>query len=386
MLNIQGESQADPFAVNNNDAWMQGLFTKNHDNTGTPGISSITTSQGAIEEQISWLSQHDTDNAMSTPHPPDLTIVPSTRGVQPSWASQRPQEILMAGFECERIHLRDQFSHTWSHQYQMGTPVYRSVLANVQQSGRSIPLTNSGFSDHLNAIKDCFGPLRYSQDLMTSDYARYVSIEPPTAFIADESRFFKSVSVTLSLFNSLARPEVLGWYAPTKYYQHIAGVVMWQIRPCRDTYDRLATRYRPTALQMMERYPAIIDWCPFASVRDRLITCHAANPRIDEIICNMATSYVVEADLRDLVQINGHSLKCYIRVWDIIQSMDRKASDEQHTAQPKGHLPAPTAASLFTKPYASQVFQKLHMDEGITFYKLDPAFFMQYPELIGDDH
>ncbi|CAD0084601.1 unnamed protein product [Aureobasidium vineae] len=136
----------------------------------------------------------------------------------------------------------------------------------------------------------------------------------------------------------------------------------------------------------MEKYPAIIDWCPFASVRDRLITLHAANPRIDEIICNMATSYVVEADLCDLVQTNGHALRCYVRVWDIIQFMDRKVSDEQHTALPKERLPAPTAASLFTKSYATQVFQKLHMDEGITFYKLDPAFFIQYPELLGDDH
>jgi len=26
------------------------------------------------------------------------------------------------------------------------------------------------------------------------------------------------------------------------------------------------------------------------------------------------------------------------------------------------------------------------MDEGLALYKLDPAFFLQYPELLGDDH
>jgi hypothetical protein len=162
---------------------------------------------------------------------------------------------------------------------------------------------------------------------------------------------------------------------------------MWQIRPCRETYVRLATRYRPTALQTMESYPAIIDWCPFASVRDRLITLHAANPRIDNIICDMATSYVVEANLCELVQTNGQMTRCFVRVWDIIQCMERETENEKQTfALDTSQLPAPSVASLFTKAYAIHVFKKLHMDEGIAHYKLDPAFFLRYGELMDDDH
>lgn len=137
----------------------------------------------------------------------------------------------------------------------------------------------------------------------------------------------------------------------------------------------------------MEPHPAVIDWCPFAPVRDRLIASHSANPFIDDIICDMATAYVVETDLCELVNIDGPSTQCYVRVWDVVEAMEGRNKTGRNQAGQSYQLPAPNVDALFDqKAYAQLVFRKLEMDRGIVVYKLDPAFFIKYPELLGDDH
>lgn len=365
---------------------MQGFFSDNHDPISNSHSSNVVASQIVNGEQLLWPNDTMSMDVLSTSYSTTLATTDTTNEDEAFWNHIPRQSGSVTGFDDQRISPYNQLSRIWSHEYQMGSPVYREALTHIQQTSHSVFLANSNFSDHLSAIKECFVSLQHARDFKSPDYTRFVAFAIHDVLSTNHYRFFKSVSVTLSLFNSLARPEVLGWYAPTKYYQHIAGVVMWQIRPCRETYVRLATRYRPTALQMMEDYPAIVDWCPFASVRDRLITLHAANPCIDNIICDMATSYVVEADLRDLIQTDGQSTRCFVRVWDIIQCLAPKATCRRQTLSSHPQLPAPNVASLFTTEYAIRVFKNLHMDEGLALYKLDPAFFLQYPELLGDDH
>jgi hypothetical protein len=384
--NAQVLPEAGAFTANSVSTPMQWLLSDDHDPISSSHSSNAVACQIANEEQLLWPNDTLSVDFLSTSYSTTLPTNDTPNENEAFWSRVSGQSESMTGFEDQRISPHNHPSRIWSHEYQMGSPIYREALTHIQQTRHSVILTNSNFSDHLNAIKECFVSLQHARDFMSPDYTRFVAFAIHDVLSTDIFRFFKSVSVSLSLFNSLARPEVLGWYAPTKYYQHIAGVVMWQIRPCRETYVRLATRYRPTALQMMEDYPAVIDWCPFASVRDRLITLHAANPCIDNIICNMATSYVVEADLCDLIQTNGRSTRCFVRVWDIIQCLAPKATCPRQTLSSHPQLPAPNIASLFTKEYAIRVFKKLHMDEGIALYKLDPAFFQQYPELLGDDH
>lgn len=166
---------------------------------------------------------------------------------------------------------------------------------------------------------------------------------------------------------------------------------------------------------MTREYPTVIDWCPFPSVRDRLILFHAANSSIDEIICDMASSYAVETDLSTLVSMPG-PVQGYVRAWDIIQAMKENDDDgvgvyenrapEIHTdtmhsnspcpatlrlnylnerEQPSTSacsLPAPTTDTLFKdKSYARLAFEALGMDNGLAIFKLDPNFFAKYPEL-----
>ncbi|BAE64428.1 unnamed protein product [Aspergillus oryzae RIB40] len=197
----------------------------------------------------------------------------------------------------------------------------------------------------------------------------------------------------------------MSWYTPTKFYYHITSLTMWQLNPTRELYMQLPMRYRPSALQLSESYPPIIDWCPFPSIRDRLIMLHAANSNIDQIICDIATAYVIETDISTIIQFDRPTLG-YIRVWDLIQAMDERvdslysdphesfannhlvaqqaemSSTEQETDFHDVTLPAPSMEALFqTKKYARLAFKELRMDDGVARFKLDPLLFEKYPEL-----
>jgi hypothetical protein len=184
--------------------------------------------------------------------------------------------------------------------------------------------------------------------------------------------------MVLSLFNSLTRPDVMRWYAKTRFY-HIVNLTAWQIYPCTRTYEEIHPQYRPTKLQLQCQYPTVIDWIPFPSIRDRLIQLHSANSQIDQIFCDAVSSYVVEAWMSDLIQ-NAPAIKAYIRVTDLVPNIDFTSpvsEDELVTA-----LPARDAATLFSSPICSRaVFNRLSMNRGISTYKIDPAFFGSYPEL-----
>lgn len=120
----------------------------------------------------------------------------------------------------------------------------------------------------------------------------------------------------LSMFNSLTRPLAMSWYTPTKWYNHISDLITWQLNPTREMYAHLHPRYRPSALQISESgsYPTFIDWSPFPAIRDKLILMHAANPLIDEIILELANSYVVETDLSLLISTARQPMRGYVHL------------------------------------------------------------------------
>jgi hypothetical protein len=182
------------------------------------------------------------------------------------------------------------------------------------------------------------------------------------------------------MFNSVTRPDVMNWYAKTRFF-HIAELTAWQILPCTLTHSRLHHRYRPNALQttLDGMYPDVVDWIPFSSIRDRIIQLHAANPSIDRIFCDAVSAYVVETTLSQLVS-GGSPMKVFIRVTDLIAaiSADQQNESEHDTVA----LPAPDANTLFSSSqYALLAFKAMRMDCGASRYKVDPTFFGKYPEL-----
>lgn len=182
----------------------------------------------------------------------------------------------------------------------------------------------------------------------------------------------------LALFNSLNRPDVMRWYAKTRFY-HIVHLTAWQIYPCDVTFNAIHPQYRPTALQLRSRYPRTIDWIPFSSIRDRLIRLHAGNPLIDQIVCDAVSSYVVETCMSDLI-MGAPATKAYIRVLDLVTNIDDVLSSSRYDSA--ACLPAPDVSTLFSSQACSKaIFDLLSVDCGVSNYKVDPAFFERYPEL-----
>lgn len=179
------------------------------------------------------------------------------------------------------------------------------------------------------------------------------------------------------MFNSITRPEVMAWYACTRFY-HIIELTAWQLYPCVETFRTLHQRYRPTKLQMDHQHPKVIDWIPFSSIRDGLIRMHAANPKIDQIFCDAVSSYAVEVPMSELI-IGAPSITAYVRVTDLSTRMSTSSADDDTATD---FLPVLDAATLFSAPeYARATFKKLKMDHGVCYYKMDPTFFGKYPEL-----
>ncbi|KPM44222.1 hypothetical protein AK830_g2394 [Neonectria ditissima] len=261
-----------------------------------------------------------------------------------------------------------QIPNIWSFEYQTGLEPYMDAIAASHLSsmmlGKEWIHSNSPFSDHIHILqcllKDKFSMMGVSPEL-----------QGPTQSL------YQPVSMVLSMFNSMTRPDVMAWYAKTRFF-HIIELTAWQLYPSIGTFEKLHERYRPTEMQMKNQYPLVIDWIPFPSIRDRLIQLHAANPLIDQIFCDAVSGYVVESLMSDLV-VAAPAIKVYIRVTDLITAM---SSATESQPRPGKTMPAPDVASLFTSPeYAAAAFKFLNMDRGASYYKIDPAFFGKYPEL-----
>ncbi|KAF7585713.1 hypothetical protein BBP40_010250 [Aspergillus hancockii] len=284
----------------------------------------------------------------------------------------------------------------WTHEYQMGIPAYKSAIDSTFSLIRGHKTTNSAFADHITWLQYCVRKLLPNLEVLM-----------PHPLGLKKLRLL--VSLMLSFFNSLARPLAMSWYTPTRFYGHISDVTLWQLNPTKEMYSRLHPRYRPSGLQIIESYPPIIDWIPFPTVRDKLILLHAANPCLDEVICDVATSYSVETDISKIVDLDTPT-PGYVRIWDLIGAMggnqegtyaptfslrtntipmprqdySHQAEAESDIQPSSGHfdLPVPSAEVLFnSKEYACLAFKALHLEDGISRFKLDPALFSKYPEL-----
>lgn len=261
-----------------------------------------------------------------------------------------------------------QIPNIWTFEYQTGAQPYLNAINATQESsivlGKDFIHSNSPFSDHIQVLQ-CLLKDKFSMMGATPDH------------LVPTKSLYQPVLMALSMFNSMTRPDVMAWYARTRFY-HIIELTAWQLYPCTGTYERLHQRYRPTETQIKHQHPLVIDWIPFPSIRDRLIELHAANLQIDQIFCDAVSGYVVEATMADLVR-GAPAIKVYVRVTDLITAMAASPNDQQFAV---ATLPAPDAMSLFNSPaYAAAAFKFLNMDQGASYYKIDPAFFGRYPEL-----
>ncbi|KAL1301964.1 hypothetical protein AAFC00_002420 [Neodothiora populina] len=331
----------------------------------SPNNVQSTSSMGFIEELPSdgrqAESQSQSDNLA-------LNSLMDQSGAEPSWGlttySNKSPSNLQHQSPVEISHI----PNTWTFEYQMGPEAYTRAFNASQDTSTALEMewtpSNSPFSEHLTTLYNCLRGKWQSFGMSLSSRP-----EIPK----------QSVSMVLSMFNSVARPEAMMWYAKTRFY-HIVDFAVWQLRPSQEAYERIHPRYRPTNLQLSGNYPCIIDWLPFASIRDKLILFHSANPYIDNIFSDCVASYSVEGVLSDLI-IGAPPTPIYARILDFVIAMGNKAprsTPQQQDLQ----LPVADLNMLFESPhYARLAFKKLKMDKDLSNYKLDPLFFRKYPEL-----
>ncbi|TDZ32395.1 hypothetical protein C8035_v012425 [Colletotrichum spinosum] len=261
-----------------------------------------------------------------------------------------------------------QIPNIWSFEYQTGVEPYVTAMEARQESSMILRKdwapSNSPFSDHIQLLQSLLKGKLAASGFTPGRQASMKGIYQP-------------VLMVLSMFNSMTRPDVMAWYAKTRFF-HIIELTAWQLYPSDATFEKLHERYRPTEIQTRHPHPRVIDWIPFPSIRDRLIQLHAANPRIDEIFCEAVTGYVVESNMSELV-LGAPPITVHIRVTDLITAMSLASGEESEAAVT---LPAPDITTLFSSPrYARAAFKHLNMDKGASYYKIDPAFYAKYPEL-----
>ncbi|KAL6922884.1 hypothetical protein FSST1_000158 [Fusarium sambucinum] len=282
----------------------------------------------------------------------------------------------------------------WSHEYQMGPASYRVHSPSQDQVVRGLANTNSSFADHLQMIRSC---LNMQWQKMNQGGPNMETMQVNLGLLLDNNeltwfsdKLYLSATVMLSHFHSLSRPAALVWYTATRFEHNVTYLLLWQLNRSRAIYSRLHANYRPSALQFSEEYPSNIDWCPFPTIRDKLILLHAANPCLDQIMCDIATAYTVEVDAESLVF--GQTGQAFIRVWDLVCGLNAEdmADDlaqnggfdpEFATGHVPFSLPAPDIESLFQPEYARVAFKALGLGDGIPRFKVDPSLFVQYPEL-----
>lgn len=223
----------------------------------------------------------------------------------------------------------------------------------------------------------------------------------------------------LLTFVNLAWQSMIGWHMYTKAHLPLKALMAWRVTRGPHNYRAIVPAYRPTKLQMAVPYPSIIDWIPWPSLRDKLILRHAANPRLDDLICDIGVSYVVPADLSKLVHC-PQPVVGYVGVWNLVRAIapelveshsgevhaepNHWSSSEKLAAFSKQatgtnsnsitikdtsegqDLPASDADALFSsKTLAWQAFKLLGMDKGAFTFYLDPAFYQRHPELYDEN-
>lgn len=272
------------------------------------------------------------------------------------------------------------------------------------EHGNQVRTSNSPFSDHLGLVEHLLS--QKWQKLAPGrepDPRRYVLYHPQppetrnmsalTMALRISHSLQNAVSFMISTFTCLSWQMMTTFFAHTRAHQGVVHVTSWHLHPDPQIYSKIDPWYRATQIQLTVPHPVVIDWVPYPWLRDRLIIFHASNPRLDEIICEVADCYAAEVDLSNLV-VGATPCLAFLRVFDTITAI----SNDQDTGTASSYvfpddpatarapidtpLPAPSITALFrNKSLALQAFHMLSMDRRQGLLKLDPVFFERHPEL-----
>ncbi|KAF5011591.1 hypothetical protein FDECE_2312 [Fusarium decemcellulare] len=79
--------------------------------------------------------------------------------------------------------------------------------------------------------------------------------------------------------------------------------------------------HKPTELQLTAPHSAIIDWVPYAPLRDRVIQCYNGSVALDRLMCEFLNSYVIEVNDVSRILPCAPKEKGYFGVWNLFSGI-----------------------------------------------------------------
>lgn len=169
-------------------------------------------------------------------------------------------------------------------------------------------------------------------------------------------------------------PCMKTWYTMTDSYTTIRWVLWWQISQTSEALEDIPVTNTPTPVQRALSHPSIIDWIPFASVRNRLIISDGYE--IDRVFCDLTEAFVLQKEEgTQPVHPTGGAVM-YKSVVGLLRAALRSADPSESQSGDifdEGPLKRTKAAS---SAYCQQL-----INFGRWVVKLDPSFFSKYPAL-----
>ncbi|KAH6986626.1 hypothetical protein EDB80DRAFT_181211 [Ilyonectria destructans] len=131
----------------------------------------------------------------------------------------------------------------------------------------------------------------------------------------------------MSLFTQRAWPSTYPVWFKSQVPEIIGPILQWRLHPTTEAHNRLLPDYKPTELQLTVPHSAIIDWVPYAPLRDRVLLCYNGSVALDRLMCDMLNSYVIEVN--DVSQIQSHAPpgRGYFGIWNLFSAINSAATN-----------------------------------------------------------
>lgn len=164
------------------------------------------------------------------------------------------------------------------------------------------------------------------------------------------------------------------WYTITDSYTTIRWVLWWQISQTSEALDDIPETNTPTPVQRALPHPRIIDWIPFASIRNKLIISDGYE--IDQVFCDLTQAFVLQKEDSTQQPPETHGAVPYKSVIGLL----RAALHSAGPSESRGGSIFDEGPLKRTKAASSAYCQQL-ISFGRWVVKLDPSFFAKYPAL-----
>ncbi|KIW84315.1 hypothetical protein Z517_03565 [Fonsecaea pedrosoi CBS 271.37] len=179
-------------------------------------------------------------------------------------------------------------------------------------------------------------------------------------------------------------PCMKKWFCLTDSYTTLRWVLWWQIVRTSEALNDIPETHTPTAVQTALRHPSIIDWVPFPSIRNALILSDGYD--VDQVYCDTVENCVLQKEEPEIAR-NDYAHVKYKSVISLLQTALQSATDASNPSSNTQGAGTAEDDNIFSErplkrtKAASSAYCQLLIDFGRWVVKLDPAFFIKYPDL-----